>query len=36
MPVFWRRLDANAVVHCHLRFATILACGQKPILSFTL
>ncbi|WP_162176717.1 class II aldolase/adducin family protein [Hyphomonas beringensis] len=25
------RLDANAVVHCHLRFATLLACGHKPI-----
>ncbi|MBD3770680.1 MAG: class II aldolase/adducin family protein [Rhodobacterales bacterium] len=25
------RPDANAVVHCHSRFATTLACANKPI-----
>ncbi len=26
-----RRPDVNAVVHCHSRYATILACAHKPI-----
>ena len=26
-----RRPDARAVVHCHARYATILACAGKPI-----
>ena len=26
-----RRADMNAVVHCHSRFATTLACARKPI-----
>ena len=26
-----RRPDVNAVVHCHARHATILACANKPI-----
>jgi L-fuculose-phosphate aldolase len=26
-----RRSDARAVVHCHARYATILACAGKPI-----
>lgn len=26
-----RRPDVNAVVHCHSRYATILACAGKPI-----
>ena len=26
-----RRPDARAVVHCHARYATILACARKPI-----
>ena len=26
-----RRADVNAIVHCHSRFATILACAGKPI-----
>lgn len=26
-----KRTDVNAVVHCHSRFATTLACARKPI-----
>lgn len=31
MGVYMRRADANAVVHCHARHATILACAGKEI-----
>jgi L-fuculose-phosphate aldolase len=29
--LYARRADVNAVVHCHSRHATILACAGKPI-----
>jgi L-fuculose-phosphate aldolase len=29
--LYARRSDVNAVVHCHARHATILACAGKPI-----
>ena len=29
--LYQARPDANAVVHCHSRYATILACAGKPI-----
>lgn len=31
MGVYLRRPDAHAVVHCHARHATILACAGRPI-----
>ncbi|WP_158912899.1 class II aldolase/adducin family protein [Caulobacter sp. S45] len=31
MGLYARRPDVNAVVHCHSRHATILACAGKPI-----
>jgi L-fuculose-phosphate aldolase len=32
--LYARRADVNAVVHCHSRHATILACVGRPIPSF--
>ena len=32
--LYARREDVNAVVHCHSRHATILACAGRPIPSF--
>jgi L-fuculose-phosphate aldolase len=32
--LYARRLDINAVVHCHSRHATILACAGRPIPAF--
>jgi len=29
--LYARRSDVNAVVHCHSRYATILACAGRPI-----
>nr|WP_255696844.1 class II aldolase/adducin family protein [Sandaracinobacteroides sayramensis] len=31
MGIYQRRADAGAVVHCHARHATTLACAGKPI-----
>ena len=31
LGLYTRRADVNAVVHCHSRHATILACAGKPI-----
>jgi L-fuculose-phosphate aldolase len=32
--LYTRRPDMNAVVHCHSRHATILACARRPIPAF--
>ena len=31
MGVYNRRADANAIVHCHARYSTILACAHREI-----
>lgn len=31
MGVYKRRADVNAVVHCHARYSTILACAHREI-----
>ena len=31
MGIYLRRADTNAVVHCHARNSTILACANRPI-----
>ncbi|MGI9274398.1 MAG: class II aldolase/adducin family protein [Endozoicomonas sp.] len=32
--LYQQRRSTNAVVHCHSRYATILACARKPIPAF--
>jgi L-fuculose-phosphate aldolase len=34
LAIYAARLDADAVVHCHSRFATALACANLPIPAF--
>ena len=31
MGLYQRRADANAIVHCHARYSTILACAHREI-----
>ena len=31
MGLYHRRTDANAIVHCHARYSTILACAHREI-----